>query len=113
MKITTIDTGKSETLNITDPKSGIDWTTDLLGNHDALPEYDADTDSYQMSQDDYEWWSDLINRYQEADNRFYELCQELPENERNELREAAQGISVDLENYPEALTTVCDDAEEA
>ena len=112
MNVTIIETKEQKELNITDPKSGMDWTNDLMGNHGALPEYDDESDSYQMSQEDYEWWSDLIDRYQEADDRFFELCQSLPDDESLALKEAAMTINSDLENYPEALQAVCDEAEE-
>jgi hypothetical protein len=101
MNVTIIETNEKKSLNI----------SDLLGNHDALPEYDDESDSHLMSQEDYDWWADLIDRYQEADDRFFELCQELDEDEANELKEAAMSISVDLENYPEALQAACDEAE--
>jgi hypothetical protein len=111
MKVTIIETNESKTLNITDPKSGMDWTNDLLGNHGALPEYSDDTDSYRMSRDDYEWWSDLIDRYQAADDRYYELRQSLPGDEAEALQNAAQGINCDLEYYPAALQELCDESE--
>lgn len=111
MNVTIIETGKNETLSITDPKSGMDWTNDLLGNHGALPEYNDETDSYHMSQDDYEWWSDLIERYQTADNRYHELRHSLPGEEAEALEEAAHSINCDLENHPEALQAVCDEVE--
>lgn len=109
MNITIIETGENATLSITDPKSGCDWTNDLLGNHDALPDYDDDTDSHHMTQDDYNWWSDLIERYQAADDRYHELLHDLNNEDYEIMQETAQNISADLENYPESLQAVCDE----
>ena len=47
-------------LSITDPKTGIDWTRDLLGNADAL-NYDNDLEQYTMDIDEYNWWLNYIN----------------------------------------------------
>lgn len=114
MKVQISETGKIEYLNITDPKSGCDWTQDLLGNHGALPEYDDDTDTYLMSQDDFDWWSDLVDRYQEADDRYYEICRELDENERSEFEDIVSSHcgGVDLETHPDALQQACDEWEQ-
>lgn len=109
MNITIIETGNKETLSIIDPKSGMDWANDLLGNHNAAPEYDEATDSYFMSQEDFCWWSDLINRYQAADDRFYEIAKNLAPEDREELELLVQ--DVDLENHPEALHAACDEWE--
>jgi hypothetical protein len=109
MDVTIIETGAQEELSIIDPKTGIAWTKDLLGNYDALPDFDEETGTYKMSQEDFNWWSDLIDRYQAADDRFHELLKHIDNDRYDELLEAAQGIDVDLENYPEALQAVCDD----
>jgi len=115
MEIKIIETGEKCNLIITDPKSGCGWTNDLMGNHDALPEYDDDEGVYLMKQEDYNWWSDLIERYQEADDRFYQLCLDLDkpndDSDYNAIREAASNISCDLDNYPESLQAVCDEFE--
>lgn len=109
MNVTIIETGETATLKIIDPKSGTDWTNDLLGNHGALPDYNDETDSYHMPHDDYNWWSDLIDRYQTADDRYHELLRSLPESAYVELQEAAFGIGCDLENFPESLQAICDE----
>ncbi len=107
MDITIIETGERAELSIIDPKSGCDWTNDLLGNHDALPEYNDDDGTYHMSQADYAWWSDLIERYQIADDRYHELLHNVSNGDYEALQEDASQISVDLDNYPEALQAVC------
>lgn len=112
MNVTIVETKERKSLNITDPKTGMDWTNDLMGNYDGLPEYDEETDSYLMTTDDYKWWADLIARYQEADDRYYEIAKELDPAEREEFEDiVASHCSVDLENHPEALQQACDEWE--
>lgn len=115
MDITIIETGEQKTLSIIDPKSGCDWTQDLMGNHGALPEYDDDTDSYQMSIDDFEWWDDLIERYQAADDRYHAIASDLDWEERAEFEEMVSSHTggVDLETHPDALQQACDEWEDS
>jgi len=112
MNITINETGEKDELSIIDPQSGIEWTTDLLGNHNALPDYNDETDSYHMSKEDFDWWKDLIGRYQEADDRYHELYQSLPEENAEFLADAVREINCDLENFPEFLQLVCNDYDE-
>ena len=111
MEIKIKETGAEVELSIIDPKSGVDWIGDLLGDHNAKPEEDEETGEFCMSQEDYDWWSDLINRYQIADDRWFELYKTLPDDDSGFLVEAVENLSCDLENYPELLQQICDDFE--
>ncbi|MCM1059767.1 MAG: hypothetical protein NC452_05690 [Eubacterium sp.] len=42
-------------------KNNAEWTQDLLGNYGALS-YDEDKDMYTLSTEDYEWWSDIVDK---------------------------------------------------
>lgn len=42
-------------------KNNVEWTQDLLGEHNASYSYDEDKGMYTMSADDYEWWSDIVD----------------------------------------------------
>lgn len=111
MKITIIETEKKEELSIVDHKSGCNWINDLMGNHDALPEYNDDDGTYHMSQDDYDWWKDLTANYQKADDRSCELLLGLSDNENEKMTNELQGISCDLEDLPGCINDICDDYE--
>jgi len=108
IKIT--ETGKIETLSLIDPKSGCDWISDMLGNHDALVFNDDGTGdaSYIMTQSDYDWWSDLVERYQAADDRYHELLDDA--DDRDALLDAmsSEPGDYDLEHQPEIMQQVCD-----
>jgi len=114
MYIKIIETGKIEELEIIDPRTEIEWTQDLLGNYDALGDYDEDADAHLMSQSDFEWWSDFITEYQKAVIRLNSLVQELrfegKEQAAEELQAAAHDISSeDLESFPAILNQICDE----
>lgn len=46
-------------------KNGIEWTNDLLGNYDAL-HYDEDQEQYTMSEDEFEWWEQVVEMLNEV-----------------------------------------------
>lgn len=108
------ETGKIEQLIIIDPKTGCNWELDLLGNHDADMTYDDDEGVYLMDQETFEWWSNLVERYQAADDHLHETrCGvDDPESLDAYLVDMAVG-SCELENYPEALTAAINDWLEA
>ena len=112
MKITIIETGAKESLAITDPKSGVAYTSDLLGNHGALPDYNDDDGTYHMGQEDYGRWSDLIDAYQTADDRQHELLNSLTGSTYNDMSDEIQDINCDLEDLPDCINAICDKYEE-
>ena len=56
--------------------NGIEWTQDLLGNHNAL-KYNRDTDEYEMSQYDFDWWENYITTSEADEAAVEELAEEL------------------------------------
>ena len=112
MDIKIIETGAIEELSIIDPKSGVDWINDLMGNHDCLPEIDDDGYGL-MSQAEYDWWRNLTTEYQAADYRYHDLLSNLDEDASARLFEDANHINTDLEGYPCALQMICDDYDNA
>jgi len=108
MKIRILETGEIEELSLIDPKSGVDWIRDLMGNHDAVPLIDEKTDEYCMDQENFDWWDNLITSYQVADNRYHGLKQSLDGEAYNRLVEEYETIDVDLEDFPTVLDEVCD-----
>ena len=47
---------KQEELEIIDPKTGLSWLSDLLGDYGVHPDEEG---VYRMSQGDFDWWHDL------------------------------------------------------
>ena len=110
MEIKIEETGEEVELTIIDPRSGVDWISDLLGNHNVVMQEGGGIGALlEMSQEDYDWWSDLTERYQIADFRYYDLRKTLPDDDSGYLVEAVENLSCDLEDYPELLQQICDD----
>jgi hypothetical protein len=90
--------GQIVELSIIDPKTGVDWIEDLLGNHDI----GADEEGfYAMEEEEYEWWVHHVERHQEAEYALHEVSSEMSEQELVEIREIAGGV--DLEDYPDTV----------
>jgi len=107
MTIKIIETVETAELSIIDPKTGIDWTADLLGNHNALV-YDNDNSWYIMSQDDFNWWDTLIRDYQAADNRSHQIKTEMSRERRDEFERELAFVDCDLEDLPLHIQYICD-----
>lgn len=111
MKIKIIETNEIKTINLIDPKTNVNWANDLLGNHDALNVFDEDGMA-MMIQEDFEWWVDLVDRYQAAENRSYEIWANLNGPDQLAFEDRINHITgIDLENYPEAVEGFCDEWE--
>ena len=93
MNILILETGAIETLNVTDPKTGVDYIADFVGNADGIGadendvdgkfvkienlsedyragDYDIDfsqydANDYVTSKGNFEWWSDVVSAEQE------------------------------------------------
>lgn len=113
MDVKIIETGETGHLSIIDTETGVNWINDLMGNHGELPETETDEDGwdtgfYLMSQEDFDWWADLTDRYQAANDRYNALLNCVSNDKYKQLLDAASHIYVDLENEPEALNQICD-----
>ena len=110
MDIKIKETGELKSLSIIDPPTGCNWEIDLMGNHDADMIYDDDEGVYIMDQETFDWWDDLLARYQAADNHLHETrCGvDNPEDLDAYLIDMSVG-ACELENYPESLTDAVND----
>jgi hypothetical protein len=102
----------AELTEIVDPKTGIAWTADLLGNHNAGG-WDDEREMRSMDSDEFDWWEELIAEYQEADSRKHELLEDLTGDEWDNASEAFAAIDCDLEDCPRLINAVCDEFEGA
>jgi len=73
LKIKIIETGKIETLSVTDPNTGIDWTADFIT--DGGNQHDDDGNTI-MDQDTYNFWSAACDRQQQIDDYRWSLSQD-------------------------------------
>lgn len=95
MKIRIIETNKVEELEIVD-NNGISWTEDLLGNHDATT-YNTETEEYEMTQDDFEWWVEYIDNYNSDKEKIEQLALELDINESEIYDKINEQLTNDLD----------------
>lgn len=70
------ETGEVKKLVIIDQNTGVEWTSHLINNE--VLECD-DNGTTVMSQDDYDWWVDIIVDMEENDRLALELIEELEE----------------------------------
>lgn len=88
---------KQEELEIIDPKTGLSWSSDLLGNHGVHPNEEG---AYLMSQEDFDWWQKLTVAHQNADEALHALLSSIGDSRHQEITEAVHGLACDLEDYP-------------
>ncbi len=73
------ESGKIEEITVIDPKTGLDWSGDLIGNNFDGTEWTEDG-VVIMDQEDFDWWSNYCNEYETADNLIYEFFTDLTDN---------------------------------
>ena len=117
MDIRIKDTGEYKTLSIIDANSGVDWPNDMIGNYGGLSDgqfvYDDDNGYYECDQDTYNWWHDLMTRYEAADNALYNYRQSLDDDGKSVLEKNINlECGVDLENMPEAFMAAIETTKE-
>ncbi len=120
-KIMIEETKKVEEITIIDPKSGLDWSADFIGNNIVNPEYEyvesEDDDLMVMSQEDFDWWAELAERWGKADEAVKDFFDNLdygPEWEgMKSSYENSDRFGGDLEDHPEAMLDAINDVKEA
>lgn len=97
-----IETGEIKELAITDPKSNLDWSRDLLGNYDAYNGYDEEAEIDLMTEETFDWWADLMPRYEAADFAVEEYRKSL-DDDSDFLEHLNHATGCDLEDMPAAM----------
>ena len=114
MDIRIKETGERKTLSIVDASNGMDWTADLIGNYGGLDDGQFVCDDYngyyECDQDTYDWWHDLMTRYEATDNALYNYRQSLDDDGESVLdKNINLECGVDLENMPEAFLSAIEE----
>lgn len=94
MEIRIKKTNELKDLSIVD-SNGIEWTGDLLGNNNAIS-YNNETEEYEMSEDDFEWWNEYITNYENDEKEIEELAEDL-EIEKSEIWERVQELYTEMD----------------
>lgn len=111
MDIIIRESQKTEELSIIDPRTGVNYISDFVGNTgahtDGQFEWDEDKDAYICDQDTFDWWSKVVDDNQKLEDRIYQLREE----HGHDAVEQAIGdaFDCDLEDHARAVNQVLDD----
>jgi hypothetical protein len=111
MNIIIKETAATETLSIIDPKTGVDYIIDFIGNTGALRnEFDRDEerDVFICDQETFNWWYTVVTEHQALENRIHELINEHGSEAVYDVVHAAG--SVDLEDHTGNVNQALDEA---
>jgi len=106
------ETGKIESLVITDRSSGVNWAADLVGNAGAFDDgqfvYDDDAEIRTCDQATFDWWRDYIAATERADDRVEDLAAEFGRNKiRDVVASACDGA--EFSDIPSATIAALDE----
>lgn len=112
MKIIIKETSETKNLSIIDPKSGVDYTEDFIGNaggflYDQF-KWDDENRAYWCDQATFDWWDRVVNDNQLLEYRIHELVKEHGSDAVYEAIDAAG--SVDLEDHAANVNQALDEA---
>lgn len=87
------------------PKSGVDWSSDFIGNASSseLRRDPKGSHDYVCSDLEADWWVDMCARQQEAD----EALSSLSEEDRDEVNQQIRGI--EFGDMPDAIMAAVED----
>ena len=100
MEIYNTDTQKIEEITYRN-SSGCDMMADLSSSDETI-RYNRDEDRMEADSATIAWWSDYVERQEAADEMFAAAEEELIGEQRDELKEALDGVWLDFESGPEA-----------
>lgn len=109
MKIYINDKDKIETLDLIDPKNGVNWVEDFIEARARIEfNYDEDREMWSCKQEDFEWWLDVINQRQELDIKIAKLQEEFGNDLVNSVVEEAFRANPELEYESIIVSTALD-----
>lgn len=108
------ETGELKELGIY-TEDGIDWTNDFIGNSDGFSEtggiiWNEEDDVYEATQDNYEWWENVITAYADAEEKVNDYKAELGDNDLEIFINLLSGnMGCDLEDQPAQMLASIDE----
>lgn len=114
MNILIKETLAVETLSIIDPKSGVDYISDFIGNTGALIDgqfaWDEEKNTYVCDQETFNWWNKVVGEHQALNYRIQDLTEEHGSEAVNDAYIDQERCHVDLEDLPYQINTALDEA---
>ena len=112
MKCIIKETGAVEDLSIFDPKTGLDYTRDFIGNTGALGDgqftWDDERNGYVCDAETFAWWDTVVRENQALERRIADLAQRHGTDAVYMVVQAAG--SVDLEDLASNINAALDEA---
>lgn len=109
MKVIIKETHETNELSIIDPKTGLNWAKDFIGNAGAIVDgyfvWDDEACAYLCSKSDYEGWSTTLADHESLDNRIYALKQK----HGSEIVDRAL-LNMGMDHEPSKVNRALDDA---
>ena len=113
MEIRIRETGQTKDISIVDPRNGVNWIGDLIGNFGGWDYigWNDNLDCYETDKETFDWWADLVERYEAADNAVYDFAGDLDCDDAEEFRREVSMAcgDTDLEYMPETMLEVIED----
>lgn len=112
MKVKIKETGEIRELSVVDPRTGVDWIQDFVGNAGALidGQFTAQDDgTYVASKGTFEWWEKAANEHQAMDERIEELSDLYGSDVITNI--VSLVADVDLEDLPSVVNRELDEFE--
>ena len=102
------ETKQIKTLSIIDPKTGVDWIRDFIGNHEnGQFTYDDELDVFICDQENFNWWEKVVDDNQTLAYKKQELIEKYG---YDAIYKAIDGEGcVDLEDYASCINQVLDE----
>ena len=103
-------TNQVATLSLIDSKTGVDYVADYIGNTGAFDrEFSQVGDDWYISQDDYDWWVDVIAKQQASNDLQAEYLETHSSDELFDLLSQITACDLDdiVNQELELLQSVC------
>lgn len=110
MRIQIKETGQIRRLTAIDPETETEGTRKLLKRQNQLGPYNPYTNAHIMPQSNFDWWEDVLPRYQRTLDQSHELTRSI--NASAKLRKVIEGADSEAEDYfQRTLEAICDEHE--
>ena len=73
-------TGKKQIITVIDPRTDLDWASDLIGNANPKIIGYNEEGNIIMGQEEFDWWENYCIEYQKADYLVYRFFSDLEKN---------------------------------
>ncbi|OKP97837.1 hypothetical protein A3849_13760 [Paenibacillus sp. P46E] len=111
MRVQITETNEIKELTLIDPKTGVDYVQDFIGNYDALADgqftWNEGAGAFLAEQDTFSWWSQVIEDQKALDERIAELKESHDSEDVDAVVNAA--ADVDLENLAASVNKALDE----